>query len=94
MDWRKLWQCVGPHDPDPILAFVDDLSRQQEEERAKSSVEAWLADTDWYLALSGLVRQRTKFTAQELFDEFQDYETKNFPRQDTNKIAFGRELGG
>ena len=93
MDWLKLWQCISPDDPDPILPFVDDLANHQEEERAKSSVEAWLEDTDWYCAMSGLVRQRTKFTGQELYEEFRNYEERNFPRQDTNKIAFGRELG-
>ena len=55
MDWLKLWQCVSPHDPDPILPFLGSLSEQQEEERPRSSVEAWLEDTDWYLAMNGLV---------------------------------------
>lgn len=92
LDWLAVWQSVDYRAADPLEGFADVLAERQEDEREQSHVEQWLANIVPETWMTKALAERSRFAANELYDDFREYEDRFFPGRGTDLAAWRLEM--
>ena len=76
-DFRRLWQGVNEHGPDPMIPFKDELMRVQGENQAYGPVENWLREFD--VRAIRKVMHGDLILHKNLWENYSLYEDDNMP---------------
>lgn len=80
-DMEMLWRSVDENGPNPIIPFLEGLSKRQEEHRNKTNVEMFIEEEVHRL------KKHITWKVQALFDAFSEWEKHNqFPPSSKRKF--------